>query len=67
MKLKIVLEQGLDGYITVYCPSLKGCVSQGKTIEEAMANIKEAIELYLEPDLEEIRETETHKILELAL
>ncbi len=67
MKLKIVLEQGMDGYITVYCPSLRGCVSQGKTTEEAMANIREAIELYLEPDPREIQETENHKILELAL
>ncbi len=67
MKLKIVLERGLDGYITAYCPSLRGCVSQGKTVEEAMANIKEAIELYLEPDPREMQETESHKILELAL
>ncbi len=55
MKLKIVLEKGLDGYITAYCPSLKGCVSQGKTGKEALANISEAIELYLEPDPEEIQ------------
>jgi predicted RNase H-like HicB family nuclease len=67
MKLKIVLEKGLDGYITAYCPSLKGCVSQGKTEEEAIANIKEAIELYLEPEPEDVRELENHKVLELAL
>ncbi len=50
MMLKVILEKGLDGYITAYCPSLKGCVSQGKTEEEAILNLKEAIELYLEPD-----------------
>ncbi|MDD5082309.1 MAG: type II toxin-antitoxin system HicB family antitoxin [Dehalococcoidales bacterium] len=48
MKYKAILEnQETDGY-TVYVPSLPGCVSQGKTAEEAMANIKEAIEVYLE-------------------
>lgn len=67
MKLKIILEKGLDGYITAYCPSLKGCVSQGKTEGEAIANIKEAIELYLEPDHEDIQEAEGHKVLELAI
>ncbi|MDY7038283.1 MAG: type II toxin-antitoxin system HicB family antitoxin, partial [Thermodesulfobacteriota bacterium] len=50
MKLKIVLEKGMDGYIVAYCPSLKGCVTQGRTEEEAIENIKEAIELYLEAD-----------------
>ncbi len=36
-----------DGYWVVECPSLKGCVSQGKTKEEALANIKEAIAGYI--------------------
>ena len=67
MKLKVILEKGLDGYITAYCPSLKGCVSQGKTEEEAIANIKEAIELYLEPNPEDIQEAKSHKVLELAI
>ncbi|WP_435547781.1 type II toxin-antitoxin system HicB family antitoxin [Desulfobacterium sp. N47] len=49
MILKIVLEKGMDGYITAYCPALKGCVTQGRT-EEAAKNLKEAIELYLEAD-----------------
>ena len=48
MRLKIVLENGEDGYIVASCPSLKGCWSQGKTEAEALQNIKEAIELYSE-------------------
>lgn len=44
---KAALEPGPDGYIVVRCPSLKGCVSQGRTEEEALSNIREAIELYL--------------------
>ncbi|HWA06340.1 MAG TPA: type II toxin-antitoxin system HicB family antitoxin [Ignavibacteria bacterium] len=49
MKLKIVLEPSEDGGYTVYVPSLPGCISEGDSKEEAEANIKEAIELYLEP------------------
>ena len=47
-KFTIVMEEGEDGYVVVHCPSLPGCWSQGKTRDEAMANIREAIELYLE-------------------
>lgn len=68
MKLKIVLEKGTDGYIVAYCPALKGCVTQGRTEEEAIANIKEAIELYLEADPQDIqRPAEEYKVCEVAL
>ena len=67
MKLKIVLEKGEDGYIVAHCPSLKGCWTQGKTQEEALRNIKEAISLYLEPDPEEVIATPDHKVLEVAI
>jgi predicted RNase H-like HicB family nuclease len=49
MVLKIVLEPSDDGGFTATVPVLPGCVSEGETVEEAMANIQEAIELYLEP------------------
>ncbi|MBN2008956.1 type II toxin-antitoxin system HicB family antitoxin [candidate division KSB1 bacterium] len=49
MKLQIIFEPGEDGGYTVYVPSLPGCISEGDTKEEAIKNIKEAIELYLEP------------------
>ncbi|MCL5999801.1 MAG: type II toxin-antitoxin system HicB family antitoxin [Chloroflexi bacterium] len=45
---QILLYPGDDGYWVAECPSLPGCVSQGKTREEAIANIREAIELYIE-------------------
>ncbi|MBE3582096.1 MAG: type II toxin-antitoxin system HicB family antitoxin [Thermoanaerobacteraceae bacterium] len=48
MKLPVILTKGEDGYIIAECPVLPGCLSQGKTREEALANIREAIELYLE-------------------
>lgn len=68
MKLKIVLKNGMDGYITAYCPALKGCVTQGKTEEEAIKNLKEAIELYLDADPMDITLPQgTYKVSELAI
>lgn len=48
MKLKVVLEQGEDGWFVVSVPALPGCISQGRTREEAVNNIKEAAEGWLE-------------------
>ena len=45
---QIVLYPGEDGYWVAECPSLPGCISQGKTREEAITNIREAIEAYVE-------------------
>jgi predicted RNase H-like HicB family nuclease len=53
MELKVILEPQIEGGFTVHVPSLPGCVSQGETREEALANIKEAIELYLDAGLDE--------------
>lgn len=44
---QVVIAPGEDGYWIAECPSLPGCVSQGRTREEAIANIKEAIEGYI--------------------
>ena len=52
---QIILYPGEDGYWIAQCPSLPPCISQGKTKQEAIANIKEAIELYLEMLQEEER------------
>jgi len=49
MKLRIVLEPSPEGGYTVYVPSLPGCISEGESLEEALENIREAIDLYLEP------------------
>ncbi|PSB16191.1 type II toxin-antitoxin system HicB family antitoxin [Phormidesmis priestleyi ULC007] len=47
-KRKVLLYPGEDGYFVVEVPSLPGCISQGKTRDEALANIEEAITLYIE-------------------
>ena len=44
----VVIEQDEDGVFVATCPALQGCYTQGQTYEEAMANIREAIELHLE-------------------
>lgn len=44
----VILEPAEEGGYTVYCPSLPGCISQGETREEALINIREAIEIYIE-------------------
>ncbi len=46
-KASVVIEKDEHGFYA-WCPELKGCQSQGRTLEEILANIKEAIELYLE-------------------
>ncbi len=47
MTVKVVLEPGEDGWILAECPSLPGCVSQGRTEAEAVSNIRAAIHLWL--------------------
>ncbi len=48
MKYRVLIEQDEDGVFVVEVPALPGCISQGKTREEALANIQEAITVYLE-------------------
>ena len=53
-KVGVVIEQDVHGCYA-WCPELKGCQSQGATVEEALANIREAIELFVETLTEEER------------
>jgi predicted RNase H-like HicB family nuclease len=48
MDLPVVLRAGEDGFVVAECPAISGCISQGRTREEALSNIREAIELCLE-------------------
>ncbi len=48
MKFMVTLQKGEDGWIIAECPALPGCITQGRTNQEALANVREAIELSLE-------------------
>ena len=67
MQLKILLEPSEDGGFTALVPCLPGCVSEGDTREEALSNIREAIELYLEPVEDDISAMASAETVEITL
>jgi len=62
----VVLEPGEDGWIAVHCPALPGLWTQGRTREEALANAREALELFLEVLVEDGQPIPEDSDLELA-
>ena len=64
MRYKVRLKKSEEGY-AIWCPSLPGCWSQGETEEEALANIKDAIALYLET-VEELNQDTDAKYVEVG-
>lgn len=67
MKFQAIFEPSDEGGYTVHVPSLPGCISEGDTYEEALANIREAIELYLEPVDDDFVPDENSRLVELEL
>ena len=65
MNIKVIIEPGEDGYFVAHVPSHKSCWSQGRTKAEALQNIREAIDLYLEPEPNELREDQ--ELVELTM
>ncbi len=61
MKYRVKIEQTDEGY-AVWCPGLPGCWSQGRTEEEALENIKDAIETYLATVEELTKDKETRQV-----
>ena len=61
MKYKIVLHKTDEGY-SVSCPGLPGCWSQGKTEEEAVENIKDAIQEYLAAVYDSVKDTDVREV-----
>jgi predicted RNase H-like HicB family nuclease len=53
MKYTVILEKGRESGYVAHVPALKGCVSQGNSREEAVSNVKEAIEAYIEVLIED--------------
>jgi predicted RNase H-like HicB family nuclease len=67
MKLRVVLEASEEGGYTAHVPSLPGCISEGDTREEAVANIREAIQIYLEPVDDDLTLTPDTEVMEIAV
>ncbi|MEM9276924.1 MAG: type II toxin-antitoxin system HicB family antitoxin [Cyanobacteria bacterium P01_F01_bin.143] len=61
MRYQVKLQQSEEGY-AIFCPGLPGCWSQGKTEEEALENIKDAIKVYLETIEEINKDTEARYV-----
>ena len=67
MRIKIILEPSEEGGFTAIVPSLPGCISEGNSKEETLRNIREAIELYLEPVEDDQVLGPNSEIIELAV
>lgn len=67
MKLKVILTPSEEGGYTVYIPALPDCISEGGARQEALANIREAIDLYLEPIEDDILPEENAEVVDLVL
>ena len=67
MKIKVILEPSDEGGYTAIVPGLPGCISEGNSREEALANIKEAIQLYLEPVEDDLIPESRAEVVEIAL
>jgi len=67
MLIKVVLEPSDEGGFTVYVPSLPGCISEGDNKKEALENIREAIELYLEPVEDDFSFASGYEMAEVAI
>jgi predicted RNase H-like HicB family nuclease len=67
MRLKVVLERSEEGGYTAYVPALPGCISEGDTEDEELRNMREAIELYLEPADDEPPLPADARVVELTM
>jgi len=67
MNVRVVLEPSDEGGFTATVPALPGCISEGDTREEALANIEEAIRLYLEPVDDDLPLSPSSEVVEIAL
>jgi predicted RNase H-like HicB family nuclease len=67
VKVQVILEPSDEGGFTALVPALPGCISEGDTREEALRNIQEAIELYLEPVDDDLDFRPDAEILEIAV
>ena len=67
MNLRVILEASDEGGFTAIVPALPGCISEGDTRDEALANIREAIALYLDPVEDDMMGMDSAEQLEVAV
>ncbi|HUY77971.1 MAG TPA: type II toxin-antitoxin system HicB family antitoxin [Ktedonobacterales bacterium] len=64
MRVKVVLEPSDEGGYTAFIPALPGCISEGENIEDTLANMREAVELYLDEPIPDELIVEHHAQVE---
>lgn len=67
MKVKVLVHEAEEGGFWGEVPSIPGCASQGESIEELLANLREAIEGCLSIDLTQVRLSKNDRLLEIAV
>jgi len=67
MKVKVIIHPAEEGGFWAEVPAIQGCATQGETIEELLANLREAVEACLSIDLENVEISENDEVLELAV
>jgi predicted RNase H-like HicB family nuclease len=67
MKIKVVVHEAEEGGYWAEVPAIPGCATQGETMEELMANVREAIEACLDVEVDPPEHNSTDQILEVAL
>ena len=67
MKLKVIVHEAEEGGFWAEVPAIPGCVSQGETMEELLANIQEAIEGCLSVDTKEYELSDKDTVVEIAV
>ena len=67
MRIKVILEPSNEGGYTIYVPAFPGCISEGDTFDEALANIRAAIALYLECEEGQVSRAEGGIVQELLI
>ena len=67
MKLKVIIHEAEEGGYWAEVPSILGCATQGKTFEELLINLYEAVDACLSVEMKDVKISEKDKILEIAI
>jgi len=67
MKLKVIVHEAEEGGYWAEVPAIPGCATQGETMDELLANLREAVEACLSVDIQDIHVSGTDRVLEIAV